>query len=114
MLTVYAALFVICLLLMGGLVGYAIGKVRAWRLMAPTIDQLVQERLAYRARAQHHERCAEEFRRLWQLWQRAAFQWARQGFPEHREHIDRQEAQLATNNLLILTRADYRAPRPLP
>lgn len=102
------------LLLMGCVIGYAIGKVRAGRLIAPTIDQLVQERLAYRARALHLERCAQEYRRLWQLWQRAAFQWARRGFPEHREHIDKQEAQLTTDNLLILTRADYLAPKPLP
>lgn len=104
---------VLCLLL-AGLVGYAHGKASAWRLMDPEFNQLIDARSAANRRAAFYERQAQEYHRLWQLWQRTAFQWARQGWPDQRAYIDEQEAKLATNNLLIVTRANYHAPRPRP
>lgn len=112
MLTLASVLIGVLWLLLAGFIGYSYGKLRAWRAIDPEINQLVRQRLEADHRAAYHARVAQEYHRLWQMWQRTAFQWARQGWPEHRAHIDEQEAKLATSNLLTITRANYHAPRP--
>lgn len=113
MLTAYAALFVICLLLMGGLVGYAIGKVRAWRLISPELDRLVQERMALSGalvRARHladlQGQVCREYQRLWKFWQATAFRTVWDAHPEARDDVAAVQAKLLAHNAIALDKIE--------